>query len=1716
MDDSARVSSLLQPDRAVRQEVRHEPVDRLVARMAAACPDRVAIEGPEASLTYAELAARSAGLARHLLARGLAAGDRAAILAEDPLAVIPAVLAVLAAGGVFVPLDPQLPGPRLAALLTEVAPRWVLAEARWSGLLAGPAAAAAAGASVLLLDGAAPAAGPDPIPIDRSPDAPCYIVFTSGSTGRPKGIVGRLKGIDHFVRWEIALVGAAEGIRVSQLTTPAFDAFLRDVFVPLCAGGTVCLPPDRASRLAPARLVSWLDESQVQLLHCVPSLLRSLLAQDLGPRLFPALRWVLLAGETLLPADVRRWMEVFGERAQLVNLYGPSETTMTKLFYRVRPADRAAAAIPIGRPMDGARVVVLGESGAVCPPGVAGEILIRTPFRSLGYLDRPELTREVFVPNPLSGDPRDIVYRTGDLGRLRDDDELEFLGRRDDQVKIRGVRVEPAEAAGALREHPRVRDAVVVAFERDDGPALCAYAAADGDVAPEELRAFLQRSLPESLVPAAFVVLDRLPRTLTGKVDRAALPPPPARERQPYVAPRTPAEELLAGLWQDLLRSGPVGIHDNFFALSGHSLLALRMLSRIRDLFAVEVALGDFLGRQDLAALAARVDELQRGGPRAAAPPPLVPMPREGDLPLSFGQQRLWFLDRLDPGRSAYTIAVVLDLTGDLAVLALAAAFTRVTARHEVLRTTFGESQGSPVQRIAPPRRFALPVVDLAALTAWRRGGVAERLAAAAARSPFDLSRGPLLRALLLRRSPTAHDLVVAAHHTVVDNWSLGILVRDLGGLYRELVTGEPAELPPLPVQYADFAVWQRGWLRGPALAEQLAYWREGLRQAPALELPADRPRPPVLGSHGARVGAVLPAALAQAAAELSRREGVTLFMTLLGAFAALLHRYSGQDDVVVGTPAANRGRSEVENLVGFFVNTLALRTDLSGDPALRQLARRIRRTALGAYSHQDLPFERLVEELQPRRDLSRHPLFQVMLVLQYEMGPRLALPGLEIRARHGDVPRANFDLTLGLLGGGGALPVLLDYNRELFDPATARRLLGHFRELLAAAAAAPDTPVSLLPLLSAAEVHQTVREWQGEPLALPPGVTLHGLFAARAALAADAVALVGEGEAVTYGELLRRSRAVARRLRAAGVGPERVVGLCLERSPRLVAGLLGILEAGGAYLPLDLDLPRERLAWMLADSGAALVLAEVSTLGAVPEGVVAVVLDGAAEAGAAGDGAAEAGTAGDGAAEVGAGPGHLAYVLYTSGSSGQPKGVMVPHGGVCATLLWRLRDFGLSARDTVLQNIPLTFDPSVWQIFGALLAGARLVLVPPGRHQDALWLRRAMRDEGVSITDFPPSLLRVLLESGALAESAALRCLFVGGEAFPPELRDRGHALLAAGLYNVYGPTEACIDIACWDCGREASGLRVPIGRPIAGKRVFLLDAAQQPVPVGVPGELHAGGDGLARGYAGRPDLTAAAFVPSPFAAAPGERLYRTGDRVRFRPDGALEFLGRTDRQVKVRGRRIELGEIEALLGRHPQVREAAVVVREDSPGEPRLVAYCVAAPEAPTPAALAAFLRRSLPDPLVPSAFVTLAALPATANGKLDLAALPAPPAAVGAGSAAPAAPRTGLERTLAEVWGAVLQIEQPGIDDDFFALGGHSLLLVRAQVRLAAALGRAVPIVELFAHPTIRSLARHLAGDGEEDGFAAEEERARLQLAARRRQRDRLRAREPEVVS
>ena len=1078
--------------------------------------------------------------------------------------------------------------------------------------------------------------------------------------------------------------------------------------------------------------------------------------------------------------------------------------------------------------------------------------------------------------------------------------------------------------------------------------------------------------------------------------------------------------------------------------------------------------------------------------------------PEAEGYPLSFNQQRLWFLDRLHPGSAAYNLPVAMRLEGPLRLEALARALAGVVERQTALRTVFAAAtaglpgeEGAAQQRVlASSPAASIPLADLAGLPGKAREAEVRRLLRAEALYPFDLERGPLFRFSLLRLGAEDHAVLVTVHHIAADALSLDIFIRELSLLYA----GQ--ELPKLPVRYVDYAAWQRAWAEGGALEEQLAYWRRRLAGAPTvLELPVDRQRPE---DARLRVGVEplgLPGEVAAGLLALSRREEVTPFMALFALLAELLRRHTGHDDLLVGSSVANRQRPEVAGLIGFFVNTLVLRAELAGSPTFRELLGRVRETTLGAFAHQDLPFERLVEEVQPERRLGHMPLFQVMLAVQpVAAAAPPELPGLRLSRLPTGFAQARIDLALSATQGDGWLHLAMEYSADLFDATTVQRLLARLATLAAAAVAFPEQPVASLPLLTAGEHHQVLREWNDWTLGEAQAATeplLHRLFEARVATEPERPALVWEGTRVTYRELNRRANGLAHHLRAMGVGPDSVVGLYMDRSPDLIAALLGVLKAGGAYLPLDPEAPAERTAFMLADGGVRVALADERRAGGLA-GLGLEVICAPFGLSFGGDGP-DANLPSGGASAM---SDHLAYVIYTSGSTGKPKGVMVSHRAACGTLLWRLSRFNLTPDDCILQNIAFTFDPSIWQIFGALLSGGRLVLVPPGGQQDFAGLVRTVAREGVTITDLAPPMLEAFLEQEGLAECHRLRLLFAGGQALPAALAARFQMLFpAAALQNIYGPTEVAIDAATWTCRPLPAGSTVPIGRPVAGRRLLVLDRDLAPVPTGVAGELYIGAAGLARGYLGQPALTAERFLPDPWSEAPGTRFYRTGDLVRQLADGLLEFLGRVDRQVKIRGFRVELGEVESAVASHPRVRETAVVAEPDSQGQPRIIAYYAAAGGGSLAAEeLRSFLRSSLPSYMVPAALVSLPALPRTVSGKVDPQALPAPREAEAGLPAAGEAPRTGLEQSIAEIWREVLGVDQVGVEDNFFDRGGHSLLLIRVHSRLQKLLGREIPVVDLFNHPTIAALARHLGdlpGAGGDAVLAAARSRARDQM-------------------
>ena len=1042
------------------------------------------------------------------------------------------------------------------------------------------------------------------------------------------------------------------------------------------------------------------------------------------------------------------------------------------------------------------------------------------------------------------------------------------------------------------------------------------------------------------------------------------------------------------------------------------------------------------------------------------------------DAPLSFSQQRLWFLTQLDPSCFLYNIPRAIRLSGGLDIAALERALGRIVSRHESLRTSFVVRDGGPVQNVVPSRARSIPVQDLGGMPPAEREAKVRRLVAEEARRPFDLQQPPLLRAGLLRLAADEHVLLLTTHHIASDGWSSGVLLGELSTLYNALREGREASLPELKLQYADYAVWQRGRLQGELLEAQLSYWREQLAAAPQLlELPTDRPRPAASSYRGAVLRFSLPAELSERLQELARREGVTLYMLLLAAWQTLLARYTGQEDVVVGSPVAGRTRAETETLIGFFVNTLVLRTDLSGDPTFRELLSRVREVCLGAYAHQEVPFEKVVEDLAPERSLNRNPLFQVMFTMQNAPREELRLGGLRINHLETESGTAPYDLKLWIQDGDGALSGALQYKTELFDEETVARMLGSFKQLMQGVVKDSDRRLSELPLLDETERRRVLSEWN-DTHANYTRACVHQLFERRAEETPDALAVICEEAELTYAELNSRASQLARHLRKLGVGPESRVGVMMNRGAWMVVSLLGVLKAGGAYVPLDPEYPRERLRFMLEDSGIQILLTEQSLAETVPVSVGHVVSVDADWEVIARESAS--------ASESGAEPCNTAYVIYTSGSTGRPKGVLIPHEAILNRLLWGQEVYPLTCEDRVLQKASFSFDFSVWEIFGTLLAGAQLVLARPGGQQDSGYLVRLIAERRVTVAHFAPAMLQMFLSEAGLDACESLRLVFSGGEALSVEVQERFFKRLPSELINQYGPTEASVDATYFICRRDSERSTVPIGRPIANTRAYVLDARMNPAPVGVPGELYIAGTGLARGYLGRPSLTAERFIPDPFSSEPGGRLYKTGDVVRWLADGELEFIGRADNQVKVRGYRIELGEIESALSSHESVRDCVVLAREDEPGDKRLVAYVVTANDATalSAAELRAHLKERLPEYMTPSAFVTLEALPLNANGKVERRALPAPDSSLV--SDLYVAPRDAVEEMIAEVWAEVLRVERVGVNDNFFESGGHSLLAMQVVSHLRQLMGCELPLRLMFEEPTVAGLASALARD------------------------------------
>ncbi|MEH2094791.1 amino acid adenylation domain-containing protein [Nostoc sp.] len=1645
-------------------------------------PESIAVVFKEQQLTYQELNHRANKIAYYLQSLGVSPEVLVGICVERSLEMIVGLLGILKAGGAYVPLDPTYPKERLSFMLSDSQVQVVLTQQKFvEGLTASEA-------KLVCLDS-------DWELINRHQENPtsnataenlAYVIYTSGSTGTPKGVAVTHRAVNRLV-CNTNYVNFVPSNRVAQASNTSFDAATFEIWGSLLHGARLVIIPQDVV-LSPQKFAAYIDEQGISVLFLTTALFNQL--ASVVPQAFKNLQHLLFGGEAVDPKSVKMVLRN-GAPQRLLHVYGPTESTTFTCWYQVQDIPEGTTNVPIGRPISNTQIYLLDSKLQPVPIGTTGELYIGGDGLARGYLNRPELTEEKFISNPFEkvGDSR--LYKTGDLARFLPDGNIEFIGRVDNQVKIRGFRIELGEIEALLSQHADVQQAVVIAREDIPGDKrLVAYLVPKQkvDLSVNTLKGFLQEKLPHYMMPAVFVILDSLPLTPNGKVDRQNLPAcdrtrPDLEER--FVAPRNPIEEKLAAIWAELLGLDLIGVNDNFFYLGGHSLIATQMLSRLREVFPVELSFGQIFENPTIASLAQLLtqDNKEQHEQRLA----IKRIPHEGLLPVSFAQERVYFIQQLAPENSAYQFQAKIRFRGQLDVTVLHQCLDEIVQRHEIFRTTYPAVNGKLFQVINPHEPISFKVIDLQALPESEQEAEAQKLCEEEVQQPFDMNQLPLVKWVLLKLSEQEHQLIHIEHHMAHDGWSFNVFLGELLELYPAFCADKPSPLTEPRLQFADFAHWQREWVNTAEAQAQLTYWQQKLSgSSPLLELPYDRPRPTEQTYNGDQVRMELPSDLCESLRVVSRQAGATLFMTMLGAFLVILHRYTKQDDISIGTAVANRRMQEIEKLIGMIVNNLVLRTDLSGNPTFRELLDRVRQVTLEAYANEDLPFDKVVDVLKPIRNLSYNPLFQVMFSFHDSAMPDLSLPDLDI-SLHEPISNksAKFDLDFlviprfeqsvqnGAKRGAKGITLVLEYNSDLFDAATIQQMLEQYQKLLKGIVANPEQRISQLPLLTQTQ-QQLLVEWNQTHREYSSTKCVHELFAAQVELTPDAVAIQQEGQQLTYRQLSDRANQLAHYLQSLGVKAETLVGICVERSLEMIVGLLGILKAGGAYVPLDPAYPKERLTDILEDTQLGILLTQErfqDKLADYPGTKICLDRDWGI--------IAQQNTSNP-INEVQLD--NLASIIYTSGSTGKPKGVMVEQRSLINFVITATHEYGINAGDKILQFASICFDTSIEEIFPCLLFGATLVLRTQQILHSSNEFWRCCREWQLTVLDLPTAYWHQLVtelthEDSRIPES--LRVVIIGGEEAQLEKVKHWHSSIAhfseaPQLFNSYGPTEATV-VTTLDCLTPTAN-SVSIGRPISNAQVYVLDRYLQPVPIGVPGELHISGAGLARGYWQRPELTSEKFIENPFynpkSKIQNPKLYKTGDLARFRADGNLEYLGRVDDQVKIRGFRIELGEIETVLRQHPQVFQTVVIAREDIPGQKRLVAYVVTHQPPATNDELRDFIKQKLPNYMVPSAFVLLEALPMTPNCKVDYRALPAPDLSRNAENNF-VAPQTLIEEKLAAIWSEVLRLEQVGIHDNFFELGGDSILSIQVISRAQQAGIQIIP-KQLFQYQTIAELA------------------------------------------
>lgn len=1642
-------------------------------KQAVLTPERIALMCDDIQVNYRKLNEEANRLARLLIEKGIGPEQFVALALPRSPEMVASMLGVLKTGAAYLPLDPEFPADRISYMLEDAKPSCIITTEEIAASLPDDLAV-----PELVLDQAVTQEiikrySPENQDVSVSLDHPAYIIYTSGSTGRPKGVVVTQKSLSNFLLSMQEAFSLGEEDRLLAVTTVAFDISALELYLPLISGAQIVIAKKETIR-EPQALAQMIENFDINIMQATPTLWHALVTSE--PEKLRGLR-VLVGGEALPSGLLQELQDL---HCSVTNLYGPTETTIWSAAAFLEEGLKGVP--PIGKPIWNTQVYVLDNGLQPVPPGVVGELYIAGTGLARGYFHRPDLTAERFVADPY-GPPGTRMYRTGDQARWRADGSLDYIGRADHQIKIRGFRIELGEIDAVLANHPHIEQAAVVVREDQPGDKrLAAYVVADAAIDTAELRRYMGASLPDYMVPSAFVEMDELPLTPNGKLDRKALPAPDFSTSVSDRAPRTPQEEILCDLFAEVLGLARVGIDDSFFELGGHSLLAARLMSRIREVMGAELGIAKLFDEPTVAGLAAHLDLAQ------SACPALQRAERPEKIPLSFAQRRLWFLHCLEGPSPTYNIPVAVRLSGELDQGLLKAALYDLVCRHESLRTIFPESQGTSYQHILDADR-ACPELHV---TEIAEKELSDRLAEAV-RYSFDLAAEPAFRAELFVIGPDEYVLLLLVHHIVGDGWSLTPLTRDLGTAYAARCHGRSPEWAPLAVQYADYALWQQELLGNEddpnsLIAGQLAFWKETLKNLPdQLELPTDYSRPAEPSHDGDTIHFRIEPEFHKRLQELARANRVSLFMVLQSGLAALLTRLGAGTDIPIGSPIAGRNDDALGDLVGLFINTLVLRTDTSGDPSFRELLDRVREVNLAAYDNQDLPFERLVEVLNPARSRATHPLFQIMLAFQNTPDAELHLPDMESSLRINSVGSAKFDLTLEISedrladGTPNGMEGLLEYSTDLFKRETAQALADRLMRLLEAAESDPDEQIGNLDILAPEEHSSMVTDWQSVSEKIPHAC-LPEQFEKQAALRPDAIAVVYENQELSYAELNERANRLARMMISEGVGPEQFVALALPRSLEMAVGLLAVLKAGAAYLPLDPDYPADRIAFMLKDAQPAFIMTNTKAANHIPpvENVPKIVLDDPELAEKLNT--YPAGNPKNKDRTQPLSPLNTAYVIYTSGSTGVPKGVMIPHQNVTRLFAATEHWFRFSSGDIWTMFHSYAFDFSVWEIWGPLLHGGRLVIVPHHVSRSPEAFLRLLVKEGVTVLNQTPSafyqFMQAEREQPDLGQALSLRYVIFGGEALElSRLEDwyNRHPENRPQLINMYGITETTVHVSYIELDRSMAALRANslIGCGIPDLGVYVLDERLQPVPPGVAGELYVSGAGLARGYLGRPGLTSERFIADLFGP-PGTRMYRTGDVARLRADGSLDYVGRADHQVKIRGFRIELGEIEAALVQHPQLEDAAVIVREDQPGDKRLAAYVIPSEETFDTAELRRYAAERLPDYMVPAAFVTMKELPLTPNGKLDRKALPAPDfaaAVTGRG------PRTPQEEILCDLFMEVLHLPRVGIDDRFFDLGGHSLLAVQLMSRIREALGVELSIGNLFEAPTVAGLAERL---------------------------------------